>query len=361
MKRIFSLYNLGLMFTLVLASFIVFKVVDVYAAVTWTDSKNSITISRSVTSAPAAVTNTFTYTVAAVSGNPAGATGAPTSASIAMSNQAISSNTATKTTTLSFSSMTFARPGDYSYTITETGSTNTTLYPKDTTTYTALISVRNVLDSNNVPTGNYTATLQLKKGSTKQSNLTATFTSAVPSSQYGSVSLSKGVTGNSAELSQYFEYTVKIDTAGTYSITGLTSGVTCGSTTQSSTTASITGGSSSAGTKICLKHGQTAVIGKSGSVNAIPIGAKITITETDTDYSESYKYDSGSVVSSNTLNQQAITAGNHTVAFTNDKTVPVPTGILITIIPYLILIAIAAGGVVTFVNLKRKRPAFAEE
>ena len=214
-----------------------------------------------------------------------------------------------------------------------------------------------------MPTGNYTATLQLKKGSAKVTPLTAAFTSAVPSSQYSHLEVSKTVTGNMADTTDYFPVTVTLtNSSGTalttpYTITGLTSGATCSGVTTQPTQTSTSGTAT-----FCIKHGQTIVIGKSGSVDAIPVGSKFTVAETAVSgYTAKYKVNTGSVTSGSSVSNQTFVAGTNTVAFTNDKNNDVPTGVIISIIPYVILIAISVGGVLAYTNLKRKKVEVAEK
>ena len=74
---------------------------NVFAATTPTwDGSSSATIRRQIANAYGTINNTFTYTITADSNNPAGATGAPTTASIAFADSYTTQGTATKTTTL---------------------------------------------------------------------------------------------------------------------------------------------------------------------------------------------------------------------------------------------------------------------
>lgn len=116
-------------------------------------------ITRKVTNVSNKVTNSFTYSIAAASGNPGTATGYPTSATIAMNAANVSSNIATGTTDISFKTTTFSELGDYYFTVTETTSSNAANFPVDTHVYRIVASVRNQLDSNNIPTDKYVVTL----------------------------------------------------------------------------------------------------------------------------------------------------------------------------------------------------------
>ena len=88
----------------------------------------------------------------------------------------------------------------------------------------------------------------------------------------------------------------------------------------------------------------------------LPIsGTKIDIIETNTDYTESYKINNGSAVSSNSLTNHTLAAGETTVAFTNTKTGTTPTGVLITTLPYVLLIIAAVAGALVFVKFKNQK------
>ena len=101
---------------------------NVFAATapTWNGS-SSATINRRIQNAYGTINNTFTYTITANSNNPAGATGAPTTASVVFADNYTSQATVTKSATLDFSGMQFNVVGDYSYSITETASTNASM------------------------------------------------------------------------------------------------------------------------------------------------------------------------------------------------------------------------------------------
>lgn len=354
MKKIFNLHNISLVLVVAIVS--IFSIVKVNAAITWDNNKNSVTISRDVTGINNPITNTFTYTVTADGSNPTGASNIPSGGTVVFDgSETPTSNTVTETGTIDFSSATFTHPGVYKYTITETASSNST-YPVDNTEYTVEITVQNTNTAS--PDGeNFTAYLFLKDSS-EQKVAQAEYTSAADQSDFAHVVLNKHVTGGDADVTDYFPYTVSLYAAGTYTINGLTAGVSCGGSTQAAT-ATLSGGSTSTPSTatICLKHGDSVTIGYENSLNTIPTGTRIDIVETPGTYTPSYTVNGGSSVSSASLSNHTLTNGTTTVAYTNNKASTVPTGVILTIIPYVLLVIVSVGGTVLYMNMKDKKPS----
>ena len=360
MKRVFNVYNVGLMLVVALVSALVLKTVDVNAAgtITWDHDNNKITIDRTVTNVVNPVTTTFGYTITADSGNPTGATGAPTTASVVFNNATPASNQVEQTQDVDFSGMSFDKPGDYTYVLAE-ASTTDSAYPVDSTDrYTAVLQVRNDLDANGVPTGNFTVTMIVKdkdnnKVTASGGKFPAPFTSAASASNFGHIALEKTVKGNAADLNEYFAYTITLGGTGTHTITGLDA-----STPAGSNPSTITGGTA---TTIYVKHGQKILIGQEGTgqsaFDTIPVGTTYSIAEAANGYTAEYSVNGGTAVSSDTLSGGTITAAENSVAFTNTKTQQIATGILTTVIPYILLIAIGVGGTLAYMTLKEKKEA----
>ena len=242
---------------------------NVFAATTPTwDGSSSATIRRQIANAYGTINNTFTYTITADSNNPAGATGAPTTASIAFADSYTTQSTATKTTTLDFSAMQFTAVGDYTYAIAETASTNASAYPVDSTnTYTAIVSVRNNADL----TG-YVASLYIKdKNGDKLDNISGSTSGVIFTSApaYTNIQVSHTVSGNAADPDKCFNYTFSVGTSDSYILS-----------TESTCTNSGTIGN---GGTISLKHGDTATIGLVRAGSQIPVGTTYGFTRTGTD------------------------------------------------------------------------------
>ena len=242
---------------------------NVFAATapTWNGS-SSATINRRIQNAYGTINNTFTYTITANSNNPAGATGAPTTASVVFADNYTSQATVTKSATLDFSGMQFNVVGDYSYSITETASTNASIYPVDSaSSYTAIISVRN----SSTLTG-YVANLYIKDS---DGNKLTTFSGADSQFAYASmpaytnIQVTHTVSGNAADPNKCFSYTFAASTNDSYA---LSTESTCDN-----------GGTIKNGDVIKLKHQDTATIGLVRAGSQIPVGTTYSFTRVGSD------------------------------------------------------------------------------
>ncbi len=242
---------------------------NVFAATapTWTGG-SSATINRQIQNAYGTISNTFTYTISADSGNPTGATGAPTSASVVFNDSYTTQGTATKSATLDFSAMQFTQVGDYSYAIAEAASSNAATYPVDSTnTYTAVVSVRNSSDL----TG-YVASLYIKdKNGDKLDNISGSTSGVIFTSApaYTNIQVSHTVSGNAADPDKCFNYTFSVGTSDSYV---LSTESTCGNSDTIKN-----------GDTLKLKHGDTATIGLVRAGSQIPVGTTYGFTRTGTD------------------------------------------------------------------------------
>ena len=323
----------------------------------------SLTITREVEEVTNPVTNTFTYTITPDASNPTGATGIPTSLTIAFDKETPNaSNIASKTGTLDFSNATFNELGDYKFKVTETGTTDATTYPLDpatTTEYYVYISVRNKVDANNTPTGDLIVTLaDQTKNKDTGNKMDMKFKSKA---NHTFITLSNNVTGNMARTDKYFEFKINfID--GTDGEEFLISG---DSTYASNPTKLVVGGTNNS---VWLKHGETIIIGKKGTVNQIPVGLKYQIVEQGaTDYKT---YIDGSTTNSKTSSQKTtveapaglLMAGpqdefnaNNRTSFENNKEEDVLTGVFINIGPFVGLIALAVVGIFIIKKTSNKK------
>jgi len=337
-----------------LAATTIIPVAGVFATTaTYDGTNNIVTLQRTVSGVSNPVTNTFTYTITNTD-KPDGATvtGAPTSASIAFNgSESVATGSAVKTTTIDFANADFSKPGDYTWTISETGTGNTANYPIDTADndYTVIVSVRNVLDGDNVPTGAYTGSLILKnKAGTKVD--TATWTSAA-SLTY--ISATAKTTGNLAETDQCFAYTLTIPATGS---------VNAGDKFTINNTSTCTGSDTevTAGTAatIYLKHGDAITVGQKDGTNELPVGASYTWTKaSDTSTGYTNKID-GTTAATITKTTVAVSDDNfntaNVTAFENNKDADPQTGIITNIWFYIILLTIGAFGIF-FIIARRKK------
>ena len=343
MKESMKMKKILMLLAVVIAGFVTMP--NVHAAQTKITSENkTLTITREVRNVTNPVTNTFSYTVTADQNNPAAVTGLPAAkaTTVVFTNTNPDANhVATATGTLDLSNVTFTKLGDYKFIVTETASTDSTTYPLDDSEYYVYVSVRNVLDANNTPTGEFEATLveQAKKDDVgnKMDLL------YVSSSVHTYIEISKAVKGNMADIDEYFAFTVNIPgaTGDVYKIVGDHS--TDGTTTVD--TSNYVVGTT---TTIYLKHGQTVRIGDDGTNYQIPIGSEVTVTETGaTDYTTTVNGTSGKGTGQKTL--VATTAQDfsteNTYNFINEKTEATLTGMFINILPFVILFLVGIIGI----------------
>jgi len=309
-------------------------------APTWTNS--SATIKRTIENAYGTINNTFTYAINASGSNPTGAANAPTSATIAFNDTYATQADVSKVTSIDFSGMTFTQVGDYSYTITETGSTNSALYPLDSTSYTAVISVRN-----NANLTGYVASLYIQDSAGDKldtiSGATTEFT-YTSGPAYTNIAVTADASGNAADPEKCFDYTLTLSTADEYTV----------STTSECTNASKVGN----GDTISLKKDDTITIGLNGTSSEIPVGTTFSVAKKDgADYAghtTSFDGTAGNGSTTKTMvatNNSSFNTSNK-VAIDEHKESVTPTGAFMNISIY-ILLAIA-GGIGIYFAVKKK-------
>lgn len=311
---------------------------QVFAATPFVGGTSTLPIERTITTS-SNVTNTFTYTVTANSGNPTGATGLPTTANIVFNNVAPTSGTAVQTGTVDFSGTTFTTAGDYEFTISETGSTNPSVFPVDPTTYTIIVAVRYNTTSHALE-----ATLLQTVKDTGGNKVDATWGSIA---QYTHFELAETISGNMADVNKCFEYTLNIPAGN---------GIVAGDTFTVNVTSSCTGNPSSitAGTPqhIYLANNDTATVGLSNSAEQIPVGAGYTLTlVADDGYTATFNSEPMAAGTAKTItglvgpsDPDFNTKNKASLALT--KSAVIPTGIFTNVWTYVVILGISATGVV---------------
>ena len=273
------------------------------------------------------------------------------------------SYTVTKSTTIDFSNigLDLSEPGVYDLTVKEIATSNRA-YPTTSTEYTVTIQVQNVLDNNNVPTGNLSATFVIKDSNDNKVN-SMSFSHPKDESKFGHIEVTKNVKGLMAQTNKYFDFTVRVDNTNWGSCSGYTgsekypvSGVDTGHFSAAEVTKCKSGTKDS----LSLKHGQTAKIGQftynNVNYNSVSIDDYYEIIEaSESDYTTTFKIGSGSETSGRDTSSQSVRTGTNSVNFYNDKSGSPLTGIITTIIPFLILIGIGTGGLILFRKKKIKK------
>ena len=287
----------------------------------------------------------------------------------------------TKPVTINFANVTFDEPGVYRYYITEQACTNSAFGIDPIATRTVDVYVENdsanpgalkvagyvmYLDKITVAPGkNATGAVDDVPNGAEAGTKSNKFTNTYPTN---TLKLTKTVAGNQGSKDKYFKFTVKVesnsivDTAH-YAISGLDNPATINSATKYSDLSNnapnngggyLTGAQLKAGYDIYLQDDDDVVI------YGIPIGANYTITEDQEEYTPSWvitRDTSTTPVDSDNSNVASENAfpTNTIVAFTNEKTGVIPTGVIVSAAGLLVVGVIAIIGFVFFGTRSKRR------
>lgn len=286
---------------------------------------------------------------------------------------------ATKQATVSFTGITFDEPGIYRYIITETASAAHAaagiihdtdvdrvldVYVTDDGTGTLVVSSyvlhKNVSD----PVINNTmGSADVQAAGNALADKTDGFTNEYTSKD---LKVEKDVTGNQASRDKWFEFTVTCtDVAdadsyvvsiaddndantndGSADATSGTTAATIAANQSQPNPTTVTGAALKAGQKFYLQHGQSVVI------RGLAPNASYTVTENAEDYASAVKTgDTNSgVIGTVAGNNKMATAG-----FTNTRNGIIPTGIIMTVLPFAALSVCGGIGAATIVAKNRKK------
>lgn len=161
---------------------------------------------------------------------------------------------------------------------------------------------------------------------------------------YSRVTVSKTVTGALGDKAKEFSFTLNVTDSAGNAITG---GIKAkkGSNEETPNIGN--------GYQFTLKDGENIVF------TNVPTGATVTVTEnnytgTNGGYTTSYVVDNGQSTGGLEAKLENISAGNHTIAFTNSKDVTPDTGITLHSMPYLLVLAgVLVGGIAWMRRRKR--------
>ena len=264
--------------------------------------------------------------------------------------------------TVDLSNVTFSEPGVYRFTITESGTNPGVTNDTNSTMYLDAY----VVDNN--------GTLQVQSYILHNDNTTPTSgqlpdspASAKPDgfkNRYTSneLTISKTVTGNQGSKDKFFKYVISLTDLAegrvyAVDLTNATATVPVGAATLDTyegqtNPASITADATGAATAtFYLSHGESIVI------NGLPDGVKYTVTETPEDYTctATVTGDADATASAPACSDSTtgITADT-TCAYSNARNGIIPTGIIVTFLPYAIAFLVVAGGLVTVLAAKKR-------
>lgn len=317
------------------------------------DSPQSMAIHRYVHGVTNPVTNTFMYSIEEDPKNPAPVNNLPESATIEFDGEQPSNDSVAKSTTLDLSGVGFSALGDYRFHIKETSSSNSNTYPKSNKEYIIMVSVRNELDENGKPTGNFIPTLVAQARDADSGDKTeAIFES---SAKFTYIEISKEVTGNLGESDRYFLFSLSVNGAkkgDKFTIEGQDDEITVDGQTIQAPKEYVVGESN----KIYLKHGQTITIGKSGDLAQMPIGMSYAVLEATpagyTTFINGVEKSSTGWLTAAAMENGEITETNK-IKFVNNRESTVLTGISSTIVPIAILTVLGVCGLAITRKLRK--------
>lgn len=265
---------------------------------------------------------------------------------------AAGSKYATKEVTVDLSGVTFSAPGIYRYVITENPSSAPGI--GNDTESTRILDVYVEYDETATDTLKV-AHYVLHEGTDNPNTAdkSAGFTNTYATND---LTLAKTVTGNQGDRDKYFKFTVEIanavaGTEYTVDLTDADASPTVDGNVETNPTSLTVAGDSKVTATFYLKHDQSIII------YGLTLDTNYTITEEDysTDgYSTTHAVDSAVAVTGTDTGPQTMDA-DHTVAFTNDKSGVVPTGILLETTPYLVMGGVVIVGLVALVATRRRR------
>lgn len=195
----------------------------------------------------------------------------------------------------------------------------------------------------------YTFVAPTKTGGSKADTKSLKFTKE---SSLTNISVTATVSGNMADVDEYFKVKVIIngETGDTYTITGQDSTVNYkGSTITPSTTYRV-----GEDNYVYLKHGQTITIGNDGTDNQIKSGITYQFIEQDAEeYITSVNSSSTDSKDTGVLTTTSEDNENNNT-FLNKYERSTLTGIMVTVLPYIIIVALALGGIAYMIIRSRK-------
>lgn len=257
-------------------------------------------------------------------------------------------NSATGSAALSkiFGSYNFTLPGVYYFKLAEkTGDNKSITY--STETYTVQVSVdwadpvAHTAEVKQVNVVKDDASKDDFEATAKKKVSAASFTNATDKAN-NKLTVKKTVSGAAANTVDGFDFTVKLE--------GLQPGYTYQVTASDDVTVADAKADNDgkATVSATLKHGQYL------EVNKLPNGAKYTVSEVDTGYTETYKVDNGESKQGLTTGEQTVKASSE-VDFNNEKGFAPQTGITMNSLAGIVVATVAVAGGVTLVIRRRNR------
>ncbi len=260
---------------------------------------------------------------------------------------------ATQSVTVDFSAVSFTEPGIYRYILTEEASTATNITNDSVATRTIDVYVQNTVSGLSVgPYVMYSGTQTNAPAEDTPENPDPTKSNQfVNEAASQNLTFSKTVSGNQASKDKYFKFTVTIEGAGAGTVvsvdmsgakttpaksdaTTYTAGVMAAANT-------ITGNTLTADADGKIEHDFYLAHGDSVVIKGLPKGCTYKVAEVNEDYTNENATQRGTVADA------AVS-----LTFTNTRGGVVPTGVMLTVVPGVVIVGIALFGLIV---LKRKK------
>ena len=229
----------------------------------------------------------------------------------------------------------FTAPGQYYFTLSEVEGSNPNV---DYSTDTYQVRVDVVWDTNEDGSPSKTTEIDgmyVFEDGKKAENVT--FTNGSNASD-DPLTISKKVAGTAANTDDSFSFKITLGSGveGTYNVV------------KKDETIATLSADNSYSVDITLKHGESVTI------PGLPVGVEYTVSETDTNYTETYSINNAPAVEGRTA-EGTIEDNGNTVAFTNEKGFAAETGITMNTLPFVGVGVVAAAGAVTLVISRKRR------
>ena len=240
-----------------------------------------------------------------------------------------------------FDGITFSAPGNYNFKLREIEGQNPNI-EYSAAVFDITVYVAWELDNNGYPTNALAITgIVTNNAEGEKEYCGPTFHNTA--ARAANLTVSKNVTGNAANVNDYFAFVVNITggATGTYSISYV------GNTYTPANPTVITAGTPAT---IYLKHGE------SFTILNLPVGATYHVTEEADGYTTTIN---GQAVNDDDRSiTGTIDEGGADVYYVNSKTFTPPTGLFMDIMPYALIFGAAAIGAVAFIARRRRVSAY---
>lgn len=256
---------------------------------------------------------------------------------------------AKKTATLDFSQCAFTEPGIYRYIITESG-TNQGITNDSATTRVVDVYVED--DSDETSTKLKVAGFVLHSTADSMDDAKSQgFTNEYDTSD---LTFKKEVSGNQASRDKYFEYTVSISNAvkgTTYTVDLTNADTTSGSNAatiaanqnKTNPTSITVGEDGTATAKFYLQHGQEITI------QGIAKDTTYSVTENNEDYTST----AAGVENYTDVTNGTVASADIKTSYLNERAGTIPTGVIMSVAPFAIIVLIAVVGMVLIKGRKK--------